>query len=239
MWRRRTMSDTRVQICQEAMGAIVRLVLCVDDDVCAERKIFGLRGGTTLTSQTSKSCAGQCFLPSPTTDQGVALHHQKSPRRKDALRGQSQRTSRSPEQSREAPREPLETQDRQLRRLRQRDPSTGTPENTEPARQVKIEPGAETRQAGRACRRARGEKSPSGDWSGLPGYMGPARPRAKSIGRNGPRTLPREGRGQSIGRNGPRIRPRDDGISGHRLASKRSKAVTRMHSGALSSGTGR
>ena len=45
--------------------------------------------------------------------------------------------------------------------------------------------------------------------------MGPARPRAKSTGRNGPRTLPWEERGHSTGRNGPRIRPWDDGIGGH------------------------
>ena len=100
-----------------------------------------------------------------------------------------------------------------------REPSAGEPENTNPARQVKIEASeaaAETtREPGRACRRARGEKSPSGDWTGLPGYMGPARPRAKSMGRKGPRTLPREERGQSTGRNGPRIRPRDDGVGAH------------------------
>ena len=66
------------------------------------------------------------------------------------------------------------------------------PENTDRARHVKVEgDGSEaTREAGRACRRARGETSPTGDWTGLPGYI---QPRAKSIGRKGPRNLPREG----------------------------------------------
>ena len=68
-------------------------------------------------------------------------------------------------------------------------------------------------------RRARGEKSPSGDWTGLPGYQG--QPRAKSMGRKGPRNPPREGlvltqqRQMSMGRTGPRIRPRDDDVGAH------------------------
>ena len=102
-----------------------------------------------------------------------------------------------------------------------RHPTPEEPENTERARHVKVEgDGSEaTREAGRMCRRARGEKSPSGDWTGLPGYLGP--PRAKSIGRKGPRTSPREGliltqqREMSMGRRGPRIRPRDEDVGGH------------------------
>ena len=102
-----------------------------------------------------------------------------------------------------------------------RESSRDNPEVTEPARQVKIQgDGSEaTREAGRQCRRARGETSPSGDWSGLPGYLGPRR--AKSMGRKGPRNPPREGmplthqRDRSMGRAGPRIRPRDDDVGGH------------------------
>ena len=102
-----------------------------------------------------------------------------------------------------------------------RHPTPEEPENTERARHVKVEgDGSEaTREAGRLCRRARGEKSPSGDWTGLPGFLGP--PRAKSIGRKGPRTSPREGliltqqREMSMGRRGPRIRPRDEDVGGH------------------------
>ena len=102
-----------------------------------------------------------------------------------------------------------------------RDPSRDDHAANEPARQVKIEgDGSEaTREAGRQCRRARGEKSPSGDWSGLPGYLGP--PRATSMGRKGPRNPPREGmplthqRDRSMGKRGPRIRPRDDDVGGH------------------------
>ena len=95
-----------------------------------------------------------------------------------------------------------------------RHPTPEEPENTDRARHVKVEgDGSEaTREAGRQCRRARGEKSPSGDWTGLPGYIGP--PRAKSMGRKGPRNPPREGllltqqREMSMGRAGPGIRPR-------------------------------
>ena len=102
-----------------------------------------------------------------------------------------------------------------------RHPTPEEPENTERARHVKVEgDGSEaTREAGRQCRRARGEKSPSGDWTGLPGYLGP--PRAKSMGRKGPRNPPREGlvltqqREMSMGRAGPRIRPRDEDVGGY------------------------
>ena len=102
-----------------------------------------------------------------------------------------------------------------------RHPPPEEPGNTERARHVKVEgDGSEaTREAGRQCRRARGEKSSSGDWTGLPGYLGP--PRAKSIGRKGPRNTPREGliltqqREMSMGRRGPRIRPRDEDVGGH------------------------
>ena len=102
-----------------------------------------------------------------------------------------------------------------------RHPTPDEPENTERARHVKVEgDGSEaTREAGQQCRRARGEKSPSGDWTGLPGYQG--QPRAKSMGRKGPRNPPREGlvltqqRQVSMGRRGPRIRPRDDDVGAH------------------------
>ena len=56
--------------------------------------VWRRRGGTTSTSPTSKSCPGQCFHPSPTTDQGVDHHHQISPRQKDAPRERSQTESR-------------------------------------------------------------------------------------------------------------------------------------------------
>ena len=102
-----------------------------------------------------------------------------------------------------------------------RHPTPEEPENTDRARHVKIEgDGSEaTREAGQACRRARGETSPTGDWTGLCGY--PGNPRAKSIGRKGPRNLPREGlvltqqRERSMGKAGPRIRPRDEDVGGY------------------------
>ena len=100
-----------------------------------------------------------------------------------------------------------------------RHPTPDEPPTTERARHVKVEgDGSEaTREAGQLCRRARGEKSPSGDWTGLPGYQ----PRAKSMGKKGPRNPPREGlvlsqqRQVSMGRTGPRIRPRDDDVGAH------------------------
>ena len=85
------MSDTRVQICQEPMGAMVRLVLCADDDVCTEEEMYG--GGVVglLRPPQHRRAARAVPPPSPTTDQGVDHHHQISPRGKDATRERSQR----------------------------------------------------------------------------------------------------------------------------------------------------
>ena len=101
-----------------------------------------------------------------------------------------------------------------------RHPTPEEPENTERARHVKVEgDGSEaTREAGRMCRRARGEKSPSGDWSGLPGYLGPPGRKASAV--KDPEPLPgrasfspSNGKCQWVG--GPRIRPRDEDVGGH------------------------
>ena len=62
-------------------------------------------------------------------------------------------------------------------------------------------------------------KAPAGIGPASQAILGP--PRAKSMGRKGPRNPPREGmpfthqRDRSMGRAGPRIRPRDDDVGGH------------------------
>ena len=100
-----------------------------------------------------------------------------------------------------------------------RESSRDNPEVTEPARQVKIEgDGSEaTREAGRQCRRARGETSPS--------QVGPASQDIWGRGRRawgGRAHVTLQGgdaidtpEDRSMGRAGPRIRPRDDDVGGH------------------------
>ena len=181
-------------------------------------------GGSTSVFQTLTNCPGQCYHQSRITDLEAIRCPRTAPREPapEGARGENPKKGHVP--NREAPREqPRGTLHMQPRRQQAdvRQPTPEEPENTERARHVKVEgDGSEaTREAGRQCRRARGEKSPSGDWTGLPGYLGP--PRAKSIGRKGPRTTPREGliltqqREMSMGRRGPRIRPRDEDVGGH------------------------
>ena len=180
-------------------------------------------GGSTSVFQTFTTCPGQCCHQSRITDLEAISCQKTAPREPALEEAQGGNPKKGPVPNREAPREQprgtLHAASTTAADVRQ--PTPEEPENTERARHVKVEgDGSEaTREAGRQCRRARGEKSPSGDWTGLPGYLGP--PRAKSHGRKGPRNPPREGliltqqREMSMGRRGPRIRPRDEDVGGH------------------------